>query len=316
MRKVFIIGGGGMVGASAAYALALQEVVEEIILIDINEKAAWGQAADINDAMAEGNGITVRTGSYSEINDDDIVVITSGVPQQPGQSRLELVGVNAGIIHDVVGNIMDACESPYIIIVANPVDVLTYVALKSSGLPSSRVFGTGTTLDTFRLRVELANSLDVANDEVDAYVLGEHGDSSFAAISGARVGDIPLVNYPGFDQSTLGTIDQNIRDRVYKIIEAKHSTYFAIGQVIAYVVGAMQHSPAKIIPLCSLTTGQYDLSDVVIGLPHTIDVDGAKIIEGYQLNEDEQASLHTSAKVVRDAIASLNPSVLTPVVRI
>lgn len=313
MQKVFIVGGGGMVGASAAYALALQEIVEEIVLIDINEQAAWGQATDINDAMAFSNGIKVRTGKYDEIADDDIVVITSGVAQKPGQSRLELLGVNASIIHDVVGNIMAHCKQPFIIMVANPVDVLTYVALKTSGLPTSRVFGTGTTLDSFRLRVEIADTLDVADNEVDAYVLGEHGDSSFAAISGARVGDIPLADYPDFDSASLANIDEQIRHQAYKVIEAKHSTYFAIGQVVAYIVEAMQHGPAKILPLCSLVEGEYGISDVVLGLPHTIDSDGTKIITGYPLSESEQQALERSAGVIKEAIASLDQNVLSSV---
>lgn len=310
MQKVFIVGGGGMVGASAAYALALQEVIEEIVLIDINEQAAWGQATDINDAMAFSNGIRVRTGNYDEIADNDIVVITSGVAQKPGQSRLELLGVNASIVHGVVGNIMAHCKQPFIIMVANPVDILTYVALKSSGLPTSRVFGTGTTLDSFRLRVEIADALDVADNEVDAYVLGEHGDSSFAAISGARVGDIPLADYPDFDNDIVANIDSRIRQQAYKVIEAKHSTYFAIGQVVAYIVEAMQHGPAKILPICSLVEGEYGMSDVVLGLPHTIDSEGAKIVSGYPLSEDEQKALAHSASVIKEAIASLNDEVL------
>lgn len=313
MQKVFIVGGGGMVGASAAYAIALQEIVEEVVLIDINEEAAWGQATDINDAMAFSNGIKVRTGKYDEIADDDIVVITSGVPQKPGQSRLELLGINASIVHDVIANIMTHCKQPFIIMVANPVDVLTYVALKSSGLPKSRVFGTGTTLDSFRLRVKLADALDLADNAVEAYVLGEHGDSSFAAISGARIGDIPLADYPDFDPETVAHIDDDIRQQAYKVIQAKHSTYFAIGQVVAYIVEAMQHGPAKILPLCSLAEGEYGLSNVVLGLPHTIDSDGTQIVSGYPLSDSERQALESSASVIREAIASLDENVLKTV---
>ena len=151
-QKLVIIGGGGMVGATTAYACALRSVIEEIVLIDRNADLAWGQAADINDAMGLDRNVVVRTGDYADINDDDIVVITAGSPQLPGQTRLELVGVNAAIMRDIVKNIMAGGAKPYLIVVSNPVDVLTYVALKESGLPKTRVFGTGTTLDTSRLK--------------------------------------------------------------------------------------------------------------------------------------------------------------------
>lgn len=306
-QKVIIVGGGGMVGASAAYALALQEIVEEIVLIDINEQAAWGQAADINDAMAFGEGtIDVRAGQYDEINDDDIVVITSGAPQQPGQTRLELLGVNATIIREVVDNVMRGGKTPFIVVVANPVDALTYVALKASGLPKNRVFGTGTTLDSSRLKVALAQGLDVSIDEVDAYVLGEHGDSSFSAVAGARVGDIPLKNYPSYTPELVDNIDNKIRQQAYKIIEAKKSTYFAIGQVIAQIVRAMQHDTPSIFPVCSLVEGEYNIHDVVLGLPSTVNSTGVKILPGYELDEREQAALAHSAEVLSQAIHSLD----------
>jgi L-lactate dehydrogenase len=313
-QKVFIVGGGGMVGASTAYALALQQVVEEIILIDIDEQAAWGQAADINDAMAFSDGVSVRAGDYKEITDNDIVVVTSGAPQKPSQSRLDLLGTNAGIIRSVIGNVMEHCRNPFIILVANPVDVLTYVALKVSGLPKNRVFGTGTTLDSFRLCVELANALDVADNEVEAYVLGEHGDSSFAAVSSARIGDIPLTSYPGFSHAMVANIDNDIRQRVYKIIEAKHSTYFAIGEVVAYIIKAMQRDAAKILPLCTFIEGEYGLNDVVIGLPCSLDINGATTVPGYQLSETEQRTLAYSAEVIKKAISSLDPAILTSIV--
>ena len=169
-QKLVIIGGGGMVGATTAYACALRSVIEEIVLIDRNADLAWGQAADINDAMGLDRNVVVRAGDYADINDDDIVVITAGSPQLPGQTRLELVGVNASIMRDIVKNIMAGGAKPYLVVVSNPVDVLTYVALKESGLPKTRVFGTGTTLDTSRLKSYLADALNVDSKAVDAYI--------------------------------------------------------------------------------------------------------------------------------------------------
>ena len=210
-QKLLIVGGGGMVGATAAYACALRSVIEEIVLIDRNEDLAWGQAADINDAMGIDRNVVVHTGNYSDINDDDIVVITAGAPQLPGQTRLELIDVNAKIMRDIVKNIMANGAKPYLVIVSNPVDVLTYVALKESGLPKNRVFGTGTTLDTSRMKSYLADAFNVDSKAVDAYILGEHGDSSFSTIETAQIGEVPIKEYPGFTEEMIDGIEQKVR---------------------------------------------------------------------------------------------------------
>lgn len=304
-QKLVIIGGGGMVGATAAYACALRSVVEEIVLIDRNADLVWGQAADINDAMGLDRNVEVRAGDYSDIATDDIVVITAGAPQQPGQTRLELVGVNANIMRDIVKNIMAGGAKPYLVVVSNPVDVLTYVALKESGLPKARVFGTGTTLDTSRLKSYLADALNVDSKAVDAYILGEHGDSSFSTIETAQVGEVPIREYPGFTDELVDNIEQKIRDRAYKVIETKKSTYFAIGFVISKIVSALRQSTHTIYPVCSLAEGEYGLDNVVLGLPSAISSDGVKILAGYPLTEREQTALRHSAEVVSEIIRSL-----------
>ena len=304
-QKLVIVGGGGMVGATAAYACALRSVVEEIVLIDRNADLVWGQAADINDAMGLDRNVEVRAGDYSDIATDDIVVITAGAPQQPGQTRLELVGVNANIMRDIVKNIMAGGAKPYLVVVSNPVDVLTYVALKESGLPKARVFGTGTTLDTSRLKSYLADALNVDSKAVDAYILGEHGDSSFSTIETAQVGEVPIREYPGFTDELVDNIEQKIRDRAYRVIDTKKSTYFAIGFVISKIVSALRHSAHTVYPVCSLAEGEYGLDNVVLGLPSAISSDGVKILAGYPLTEREQTALRHSAEVVSEIIRSL-----------
>ena len=304
-QKLGIVGGGGMVGATAAYACALRSVVEEIVLIDRNADLVWGQAADINDAMGLDRNVEVRAGDYSDIATDDIVVITAGAPQQPGQTRLELVGVNANIMRDIIKNIMAGGAKPYLVVVSNPVDVLTYVALKESGLPKTRVFGTGTTLDTSRLKSYLADALNVDSKAVDAYILGEHGDSSFSTIETAQVGEVPIREYPGFTEELVDNIEQKIRDRAYRVIDTKKSTYFAIGFVISKIVSALRHSAHTVYPVCSLAEGEYGLDNVVLGLPSAISSDGVKILAGYPLTEREQAALRHSAEVVSEIIRSL-----------
>lgn len=300
-----IVGAGGMVGAAAAYACALRSVVEEIVLIDRSPEMAWGQAADINDAMGLDRSVSVRSGDYDDIATDDIVVITAGAPQQPGQTRLELLEVNVGIMRDIVQNIRKNDAEPFIVVVSNPVDVLTYVALKESGLPKHRVMGTGTTLDTARLKSHLADRLDVNSRDIDAYILGEHGDSSFSTIETAQIGEIPLAEYPGYTPELVENVEQTIRDRAYKVIETKKSTYFAIGFVVSKVVSALRQSNSTIYPVCSLVEGEYGLDDVVLGLPSTLSSDGVKILAGYPLTDREREALQHSANVVSEAIRSI-----------
>ena len=305
-QKLLIIGGGGMVGATAAYACALRSVIEEIVLIDRNEDLAWGQAADINDAMGIDRNVVVHTGNYSDINDDDIVVITAGAPQLPGQTRLELIDVNAEIMRDIVKNIMANGAKPYLVIVSNPVDVLTYVALKESGLPKNRVFGTGTTLDTSRMKSYLADALNVDSKAVDAYILGEHGDSSFSTIETAQIGEVPIKEYPGFTEEMIDEIEQKVRDRAYRVIETKKSTYFAIGFVVSKIVSALRKSTHTVYPVCSLVEGEYGLNNVVLGLPSTISSDGVKILAGYPLTEREKELLNKSAGIIAEMISHLD----------
>ena len=305
-QKLLIVGGGGMVGATAAYACALRSVIEEIVLIDRNEDLAWGQAADINDAMGIDRSVVVRTGNYSDINDDDIVVITAGAPQLPGQTRLELVDVNAKIMRDIVKNIMANGAKPYLVIVSNPVDVLTYVALKESGLPKNRVFGTGTTLDTSRMKSYLADAFNVDSKAVDAYILGEHGDSSFSTIETAQIGEVPIKEYPGFTEEMIDGIEQKVRDRAYRVIETKKSTYFAIGFVVSKIVSALRKSTHTVYPVCSLVEGEYGLNNVVLGLPSTISSDGVKILAGYPLTEREKELLNKSAGIIAEMISHLD----------
>ena len=305
-QKLLIVGGGGMVGATAAYACALRSVIEEIVLIDRSEDLAWGQAADINDAMGIDRNVVVHTGNYSDINDDDIVVITAGAPQLPGQTRLELIDVNAKIMRDIVKNIMANGAKPYLVIVSNPVDVLTYVALKESGFPKNRVFGTGTTLDTSRMKSYLADAFNVDSKAVDAYILGEHGDSSFSTIETAQIGEVPIREYPGFTEEMIDGIEQKVRERAYRVIETKKSTYFAIGFVVSKIVSALRKSTHTVYPVCSLAEGEYGLNNVVLGLPSTISSDGVKILAGYPLTEREKESLNKSAGIIAEMISHLD----------
>ena len=304
-QKVFIIGAAGMVGATAAYAMALKEVIGEIVLIDIHEDVASGQAMDITDAAAFTDGVIIRTGNYNEIETDDIVVISGGAAQKPGQTRLGLLEVNANIIRDVFGTVMASGEQVYLVLVRNPVDALAYEALRVSGLPKERVFGTGTALDSARLRAVIANKLGVRSDEVDAFTLGEHGDSSFTALLSASVGSIPLHIFPGYSDEMIKTLDEEVSQKAYHIIETKKSTYYGIGQVVAEIVAALRRPQPSIFPVCSLLEGEYGLHDVVISVPSLISTKGVQALDGYRLSDGEMDKLQKSAGVVRTAIFEL-----------
>lgn len=304
---VFIVGAGGMVGAAAAQTLAVKEIVQDIALIDVAQELVLGQATDINHAAAYTNGVRVRVGDYSEIREDDIVVIACGLAlaRAPGKSRLELLDMNVEIIRDVVRKIMAQGKPVFILMVTNPVDVLTHIALEASGLPKERVFGTGTTIDTARLRVTLGNALHVDQQSIDAYVLGEHGDSSFPALSSATISGIPLAQFPGFRPEIIATIEQDIRESAYKIIAAKRSTCYGIGHAIAKLVEAMQHDTGNIYPTCSLTTGEYGLENVVMGLPSIVSSRGVSIVDSYPLSQSERLRLENSASIIRAAYRSI-----------
>lgn len=294
-QKVFIVGAGGMVGATIAYSLAITETVDDIRLIDIAEKLVAGQVMDISDATSYARNVRVSVGDYSEITANDIIIIASGMAQKPGQTRLDLVSTNASIMRDVVQKVMANGKEVFIVVVANPVDVLTHVALVESGLPKHRVFGSGTSLDTARLKVALSGRLEVSPASIQAFILGEHGDSSFPALAGARVEGQLLDSFEDIDADAIG---EEVRNTVYKIIDAKKSTYYGIGQVTTKIIEAMQHEEGSVFPVCSLADGEYGLKDVVIGLPSVVSSKGVEITDGYPLSATELQRLQDSADIV------------------
>lgn len=302
-RTVFIIGAGGMVGATAAHTLAVKELVSNIVLIDTDYVRANGQSMDISHATAHTKGVHVRIGGYDEIRENDIIVITCGktMSKHAVTTRLELLDANAGIIKDVVAKIMAQGKKVYIVVVTNPVDIMTSVALGVSGLPKERVFGTGTAIDTARLQVLLADRLHVSPQKVQAYVLGEHGDSSFAALANATVDGVPLAKIPGFKEEVIASLDNTIHTVAHEIVKAKQATYFGISQVIAKIVEGLTQDSSIILPVCSLTAGEYGLRDVVISLPALIDTTGVHILDEYKLSTAEQRLLQRSASIIKQA---------------
>ena len=307
-NSVFIIGAGGMVGAATANALALQEIAKNIVLVDIAKDLVHGQALDISHATGYSDGVQVRAGDYEDITPNDIVVITAGTGQRTdGQSRLDLLGTNARIITGIIEQVTPH-NPAFVVVVSNPVDILTQLAWEASGYPRVRIFGTGTALDTARLRVMLSNQLGVAQSQIDAFVLGEHGDSSFVALSGVRIGGVPLADFPGYTAGLTSNIHEDVRKAASKIIAGKRSTFFGIAQVVSRIVDALLSPGGAILPLSLITQGEYGLHDVAIGLPALVNDQGAKILEHYPLNAQELKYLEHSASVLMGVMAEYKSS--------
>lgn len=303
-QQVFVIG-AGMVGSTAAYTLLTREVAREIVLIDVHHELAHGHVVDMNHASAFTSGIQIRTGDYSEIRENDIIVITSGASQKSGEDRHAAAENNVKIIKEVLKKVMANGVGVYILMVTNPVDVLTYVACKESGLPSSRVFGTGTALDTARLRYMLSERMQVNPANIVAFILGEHGDSSFPAISAATVEGIPIQNYTTFKQAYIANITKEVREAGYKIVEEKKATYYGIGSTVADIVEAIINDKQKVYALSCVLNGEYGLHNLATGVPALLSNAGVKVLENYPLNDEERKALKKSSDILQANIQKL-----------
>jgi len=308
-RKVTVIGAGS-VGSSVAFAMTLQGAASEIVMIDVNEEKALGEAMDIRQGTPFCPPIKIYAGSYEDAKDSDIVIITSGVPRKPGQSRLDLTQTNIDMIKEVAPNIVKYAPNSLYIIVSNPVDILTYVFIKLTGLPEYRVIGSGTILDTARLRTRLAEYFYLSQKNIHAYVLGEHGDTSFIPWSVAHVGGVPLEDYKSrFNYAKMTRQDLD-KDKVYEhtrtsgaqIIKRKGATYYAIAISACHIVNCLFTSVNSVSTISSMIFGEYGIDDVCLSLPFIIGMDGVNGHTLLPLTEDEIEKLHKSAETVKGVI--------------
>ncbi|HAP7697628.1 TPA: L-lactate dehydrogenase [Enterococcus faecium] len=305
-RKVVIVG-TGFVGTSIAYAMINQGISNELVLIDVNQEKAEGEALDLLDGMAWGDeNVAVWSGGYEECKDADIVVITAGINQKPGQSRLDLVKTNASIMRQIVKEIMGSGFDGIIVVASNPVDILTYIAWNESGLPTSRVIGTGTTLDTTRFRKEIALKLKVDPRSVHGYILGEHGDSEVAAWSHTTVGGKPVFEIVEKDhriaQDELDVIADKVRNAAYEIIDRKKATYYGIGMSTARIVKAILNNEQAVLPVFAYLTGEYDEKDIFTGVPSIVDENGVREVVELSINEEEKAMFSKSTSALREVL--------------
>jgi L-lactate dehydrogenase len=302
--KVVIVG-TGFVGMSYAYSLVNQGAVEELVLIDINKEKAVGEAMDLNHGLAfSPRKMRIYAGEYSDCENANLVVITAGVNQKDGETRLHLLNRNAAIMKAVVRNVMDSGFKGIFLVASNPVDILTYVAWKESGLDSSRVIGSGTSLDTARLRYEISSKINVSVANVHAYILGEHGDSEFVCWSNAFIGSKPIMDViedmEEIEFEDLDKIYCRVKNAAYEIIKRKQATYYGIGLALVRITTAILNNENRILPISSYNNGVYDIEkDVYIGLPTMINKNGVHHVVKLKLNEEEKEKLNKSANILR-----------------
>ncbi|MDK8180615.1 L-lactate dehydrogenase [Paenibacillus sp. UMB4589-SE434] len=310
VSRVALIG-SGFVGASYAFAMLNQGVASEFVIIDLNHKKAEGDAMDLNHGIPFASNMRIWAGDYSDCKDADIVVITAGANQAPGETRLDLVGKNAAIFKKIIDAVMASGFDGIFIVATNPVDVLTYATWKYSGLPANRVIGSGTILDSARLRSLLSNELKVDPSSVHAVIMGEHGDTELPIWSHVNVGGMPLEDFQathGYpSQEKLDEIFVNVRDAAYHIIERKGATYYGIAMGLARLTKAVLRNENSILSVSALMDGQYGLNDLYIGVPAVIGREGIRDIIELKLTPNEQLKFEHSATVMKQAIKSIFP---------
>lgn len=299
--RVFIIG-AGMVGSTSAFAILLKGIAQEIVLIDINEKLLEAQILDLQQSVPFSSGAVIRKGDYLELEDDDTVIVTCGVSQKEGQTRLDLVSTNAKIIKEVASKIKESGKNIYLVMVTNPVDLLTYVAIKESGLEKSRVFGTGTMLDSARLRELISQKYKVNSEDVTAFILGEHGNSSFPAVSSMNINGINIKQMEGYSEALIEDFSKQVVVAADKIIEGKQATYYAIAATVSEIIGCIIRDENKIYPLSVLMKGEFGLSDVCLSVPCKLSANGVEQVSEFKLSDVELENLRKSAIIIKETI--------------
>jgi L-lactate dehydrogenase len=309
-RKVVIVGAGA-VGSTFAYALAQKGLADEICLLDMNHDFAEGQALDLAHGLPYYPSVQIRAGQSRDYADAQVIVVTAGAKQAPGESRLDLLQKNAAMIESIVDEIVQQKSTAVLLVATNPVDILTYVALKRSGWPRSRVIGSGTVLDSARFRYLLSQHCNVDVGNVHAYILGEHGDSEVAAWSMTHIGGLSMDDYCPICAKCSNwkeereRIVREVRDSAYHIINYKGATYFGIGMALTRIVGAILQNQNSILTVSSYLEGEYGLRDVCLGVPCILGQEGIKRIVVAELSSNEKEALLNSARTLQNTLANL-----------
>ena len=310
LRKVAMIG-CGFVGSASAFALMQSGLFSEMVLIDADMDRADGEAMDIRHGLPFERPMKIYAGDYDDIVDAAIIIITAGANQKPDETRLDLVHKNVAILRNIIPEISKRECQGILLIVSNPVDILTYAALKISGFPENRVIGSGTVLDTSRLKYEIGEYLGVDSRSVHDFIIGEHGDSEIAAWSSANVSGVPLRNFYEMRgrhkyEKAAERIADTVKNSAYEIIAKKKATYYGIAMSVRRICEAIVRDEKSILPISSRMHGEYGIDDVVLSMPAIVGKDGLESLVPIDLDEKEQRNLKESADTLKEVLADID----------
>lgn len=304
-RKIMLVG-TGFVGMSFAYSMLSEKGIDELVLVDVNEDKAKGEQMDLNDGLVYADTkMKISAGTYADAADTNIVVLTAGAAQKPGQTRLDLVKINANITKGVCKALKENNFNGILVVANNPVDIMTYVAWKESGLPKNHVIGSGTVLDTARLRHALSERLGFADSNIHAYIMGEHGDSSFVPWIHSYIGCKNLLEYLDENNISLSELQEiyiDVRDKAYKIIELKRATYYGIGLALKRIVSCILNNERAILPVNAYQNGEYGKEGYFIGTPSVVGSNGVEQVIRLHLNENDQQRFDHSFDTLKNTI--------------
>lgn len=310
MKTKITVVGAGFVGSTTAYTLMLSGLISEIVLIDLNKSKAEGEVMDLNHGMPFVRPVKIYTGDYSDCADSDIVIITAGANQKPGETRMDLVNKNTAIFKGIVSEVTRYNKDCILLVVTNPVDILTYVTYKISGFDKSKVIGSGTVLDTARFRYLLGDHVGLDTRNVHAYILGEHGDTEVPTWSITNIAGIPMDDYCNDCERCEGKLSkfevyQDVKNAAYQIIERKGATYYAVALAVRRIVESIVRDENSILTVSSLLDGQYGLGDVCLSLPSVVNKNGVGRILDVPISEAEIASLKKSGDALKEVVKGL-----------
>ena len=309
-RKVAIVG-CGFVGSAAAVTLMQSKLFSEMVLLDANTEKAEGEAMDIAHGISFAGQMKIYAGGYDDIADAAVIVVTAGANQKPNETRLDLVNKNVCIFKSIIPEIAKRNFKGILLIVANPVDILTYTAVKLSGLPENRVIGSGTVLDTARLKYALSEHLEVDSRNVHSFIIGEHGDSEIAAWSSANVSGVPLNTFCEMrghfnHEKAMEEIAEKVKNSAYEIIAKKHATYYGVAMAVKRICECIVRDEKSILPVSSMMHGSYGIEDISLSMPAVVGANGVETLIPISLNEAETAKLQESARMLKEIAAGLD----------
>ena len=309
-RKVAIVG-CGFVGSATAFCLMQSGLFSEMVLIDADHDKAEGEALDIAHGIPFVGHVNIYAGGYDDIVDAAIVIVTAGANQKPDETRLDLVHKNVGIYKSIIPEIANRNYQGILLLVSNPVDILTYVACKLSNMPENRVIGSGTVLDSARLKYKLGEHLNVDSKSVHAFIIGEHGDSEIAAWSSANVSGVPLNDFCELrghfqHEESMERIAEQVKNSAYEIISKKRATYYGIAMSVKRICEAIVRNERSILPVSRMIHGEYDIEGIALSMPAVVGEDGVQTRVPISLSEEEQVKLRQSADTLAGVLKELD----------